>query len=92
MLSFDAASRLYTVIYKDKTELELKEQDVMVGVCAQHVYGNISVISSPDALVSFRISRLSRTALAPVLGRRDAVAAARALLRGPLAVHPLVQW
>ncbi|XP_023808787.1 lamin-B receptor isoform X2 [Oryzias latipes] len=29
VLSFDAASRLYTVIYKDKTELELKEQDVM---------------------------------------------------------------
>ncbi|KAM6915057.1 LOW QUALITY PROTEIN: delta(14)-sterol reductase LBR [Xenentodon cancila] len=29
VLGFDAKSRLYTVIYKDGTELELKEQDVM---------------------------------------------------------------
>ncbi|XP_047244874.1 delta(14)-sterol reductase LBR [Girardinichthys multiradiatus] len=29
VLSFDAKSRLYTVIYKDGTELELKEQDIM---------------------------------------------------------------
>ncbi|KAM4713739.1 delta(14)-sterol reductase LBR isoform 2-T4 [Anableps anableps] len=29
VLGFDAKSRLYTVIYKDGTELELKEQDIM---------------------------------------------------------------
>lgn len=29
VLGFDAKSRLYTVIYKDGTELELKEQDVL---------------------------------------------------------------
>ncbi|KAM4521988.1 delta(14)-sterol reductase LBR isoform 2-T2 [Odontesthes bonariensis] len=29
VLGFDATSRLYTVIYKDGTELELREQDVM---------------------------------------------------------------
>ncbi|KAM9704196.1 delta(14)-sterol reductase LBR isoform 2-T2 [Menidia menidia] len=29
VLGFDAQTRLYTVIYKDGTELELKEQDVM---------------------------------------------------------------
>uniref|UniRef100_A0A3B5KM36 Delta(14)-sterol reductase LBR n=1 Tax=Xiphophorus couchianus TaxID=32473 RepID=A0A3B5KM36_9TELE len=30
VLGYDAKSRLYTVIYKDGTELELKEQDIMV--------------------------------------------------------------
>uniref|UniRef100_A0A8C6VSB5 Delta(14)-sterol reductase LBR n=1 Tax=Nothobranchius furzeri TaxID=105023 RepID=A0A8C6VSB5_NOTFU len=31
VLGYDSRSRLYTVIYKDGTELELKEQDIMVG-------------------------------------------------------------
>lgn len=30
VLRFDATSQLYTVIYKDGTELELKEQDIKV--------------------------------------------------------------
>ena len=30
VLSFDTKSQLYTVIYKDGTELELKEQDMRV--------------------------------------------------------------
>lgn len=30
VLRFDAKSQLYTVIYKDGTELELKEQDIKV--------------------------------------------------------------
>lgn len=31
VLGFDTKSQLYTVIYKDGTELELKEQDIKVG-------------------------------------------------------------
>lgn len=31
VLGFDSKSQLYTVIYKDGTELELKEQDIKVG-------------------------------------------------------------
>lgn len=30
VLSFDTKNQLYTVIYKDGTELELKEQDIRV--------------------------------------------------------------
>lgn len=30
VLAYDAKSQLYTVIYKDGTELELKEQDIKV--------------------------------------------------------------
>lgn len=30
VLSFDTSNQLYTVIYKDGTELELKEQDIRV--------------------------------------------------------------
>lgn len=30
VLSFNTRSRLYTVIYKDGTELELREQDITV--------------------------------------------------------------
>lgn len=30
VLGYDAKSQLYTVIYKDGTELELKEQDIKV--------------------------------------------------------------
>lgn len=30
VLSYDAKSQLYTVIYKDGTELELREQDIKV--------------------------------------------------------------
>lgn len=38
VLSFDARSQLYTVIYKDGTELELREQDIRVGLtsCRTH--------------------------------------------------------
>lgn len=32
VLHFEANSQLYTVIYKDGTELELKEQDIKVPV------------------------------------------------------------
>lgn len=31
VLGFDTRSQFYTVIYKDGTELELKEQDLKVG-------------------------------------------------------------
>lgn len=31
VLSFDTKTQLYTVVYKDGTELELREQDIMVG-------------------------------------------------------------
>ncbi|XP_024119778.1 delta(14)-sterol reductase LBR isoform X1 [Oryzias melastigma] len=36
VLSFDGASRQYTVVYKDGTELELKEQDIMNISSFQH--------------------------------------------------------
>lgn len=32
VLGYDAKSQLYTVIYKDGTELELKEQDIKVSL------------------------------------------------------------
>lgn len=44
VLSFDAKSLLYTVIYKDGTELELKEQDIVVGPESDTLTGAIFII------------------------------------------------
>lgn len=35
VLGYDAKSQLYTVIYKDGTELELREQDIKVSLKMQ---------------------------------------------------------
>lgn len=51
VLGFDAKSQLYTVIYKDGTELELKEQDMKVAPESQRdlhseLYSLVTVLSN----------------------------------------------
>lgn len=47
VLGFDAKSQLYTVIYKDGTELELKEQDIKVAPESQ-TYNLYFTLSFPS--------------------------------------------
>lgn len=46
VLGFDTKSQLYTVIYKDGTELELREQDIKVGPSA-HSWNSFLCSISP---------------------------------------------
>lgn len=48
VLGYDTKSQLYTVIYKDGTELELKEQDIRVSTQTLkfRVFRDMCIISS----------------------------------------------
>lgn len=48
VLGFDTKSQLYTVIYKDGTELELKEQDIKVELPAPCLNDFLCSISPPS--------------------------------------------
>lgn len=53
VLGFDTKSQLYTVIYKDGTELELKEQDIKVGPPVHRLISNNFLCSISPTTLTF---------------------------------------